>query len=93
MTNQEFKIFKEEMQAHVSLTIEKVVNGKINDLSTKINNYIIADTAWKVRAEPVIKAFENTNWLWRLFVSVLKFTALLGAAGGAYIAVTSVFKQ
>lgn len=47
---------------------------KVNDTLTK---YIAEDMEWKVRAEPVVKAFENTSWLLKLTVGVLKFLGLL----------------
>ena len=48
--------------------------AKVNDTLLK---YIEADEAWKVRAEPVVKAFENTSWLFRIAIAVLKFVGLL----------------
>lgn len=47
--------------------------------------YIKEDTAWKGRAEPMLKAYENGNWLWGVIVKLLKFFGLLGTAVGAYL--------
>lgn len=49
--------------------------------------YIEADEAWKVRAEPVVKAFENTSWLFRVAIQILKVVGLLLPIGGVAIAI------
>lgn len=77
----------QELKDHVAETITLVVNGKIDRLNLKLDNYIDNDMAWKERAEPLIKAYENTGWLWKIVLKVLKFIVLLGAAMGAYIVI------
>lgn len=72
---------------------------EIKELTQTLANYIKSDEAWKEadgvwksRAEPAVKAFENTNWLFKLFVSFLKLVAMLGSAGGAYILLSKYLK-
>lgn len=81
--------FKTEMKEHVSDTIKAVVNGKIDGLRLDFTKYVVEDKAWKVEEEarnaPVVAAFENTNWLFRIVISLLKFAAVLGAGIGAVI--------
>lgn len=92
MNQEQIQTFKDEIKDHLADTVKVTVNGKIDEIDRKIDLYIKEDTAWKVRAEPVVKAFENTNWLFKLFVSTLKFVALVGGAGGAYVAITKLLK-
>lgn len=82
------------MKDEIKVSIETHVNHKIFDLSKivvdhnkMVDTYIKEDTAWKVRAEPVVKAFENTSWLGALVIKFLKLIGLLGVALGAYLAI------
>jgi len=52
--------------------------------------YVEVDTAWKEKhkewqdsVEPMKIAYINTNWLWDLFIKILKFLGMLGAATAA----------
>ncbi len=91
MTEIELKQFKQEMKDHVGDTIRSVVNGKIDKLTLKVDDYIKEDGEWKVRAEPVVKAFENGSWLWKLFIATLKFFGLVSVGIGGYIAIKKLF--
>ena len=64
--------------------------AKVNDT---LLEYIKADEAWKVRAEPVVKAFENTSWLFKVFVAVLKFLGLMLPFAGVAIAMKKYLAQ
>ena len=81
-----------EMRHHVEEAIIRVVNGKIDKLDQKLDNYIKDDTAWKVRAEPAVKVFENTTWLGSLIIKFLKVLGLLGAGMVAYITIKNFFR-
>lgn len=60
----------------------QVLRGEIKKLTETLGRYIESDEAWKVRAEPVVKAFENTSWLFRIVITLLKVLALITAAAG-----------
>lgn len=93
MNPEELTQFKKEMQDHVALTIQKVVNGKIDKIGQKLDDYIKDDEKWKVRAEPVVKAFENTSWLFKVFIGFLKVMGLVGVGIGGYMAIKQFFKH
>lgn len=85
--------FKDEMKEHVAETIELVVNGQIRNIDTTLKNYIKEDTAWKETMEPVRKAFNNTSWLWNIFIGFLKTIGLLGTAGAAILLIRSFLNR
>lgn len=93
MNDQQYQQFKEEMKKHVGHSIEKSVNGHIRELRQEFNEYVTDDLAWKERAEPVVKAFENTSWLFKLFVGALKLLGLMGTAGGVFTAIYYALKR
>ncbi len=67
----------------------QILREEIRELTETLSRYIEADEAWKVRAEPVVKAFENSSWLFKLFVAFLK---VVGLIGGASAVVYSVYR-
>lgn len=77
MTNSEVQTLREE----------------IRELTGTLNRYIEADEAWKVRAEPVVKAFENSSWLFKLFITFLKTIGLMGGAGAILFSITKFIKS
>lgn len=87
MTPEQLEQFKDEMKAHVSDTIRVVVNGKIDNISQKLGDYVKADEEWKQRAEPFVKAFENTSWLFKLTIGTLKLLGLLGVSIAAIVTI------
>ena len=57
MTEEEHKIYIEEMKKVIEQTITTVVNGKINKLDSKVSEYINSDLKWKEeKVEPLIDA-------------------------------------
>lgn len=80
------------MATHIEDVIRTTVNGKIDGVSKKLGDYVTADELWKLRAEPVVRAFENTSWLFKVFLWVLKFLGLLGVAAGALVFFKSLIK-
>lgn len=77
MTNSEVQVLREE----------------IAELTRTLSAYIEADDAWKVRAEPVVKAFENSSWLFKLFITFLKTIGLLGGAGAVIYSASRFIKN
>jgi len=81
-----------KMDSKIEDSINKNVNGKILSLHNKVDAYIKEDNEWKLRAEPVVKAFENTSWLSSLIVQILKLLGLLGASVVAYMTIKEFLK-
>jgi len=70
MTNQDVQTLRVELQK----------------LNAVLSEYIENDMKWKARAEPMVKSYENTNWLINICVSFLKIVGITGGAfGGAYV--------
>ncbi len=69
------------------------LHKKIEKLTETLTSYIEADEAWKVRAEPVVKAFENSSWLFKLFITFLKTIGLMGGAGAILYSATKFIKN
>ena len=69
------------------------LHRQIEKLTTTLTAYIEADEAWKVRAEPVVKAFENSSWLFKLFITFLKTVGLMGGAGAIIYSATRFIKN
>ena len=87
------------MEPVIANSIETHVNGKIRNLTGLVEDhnktvdaYIIEDTTWKNRAEPVVKAFENATWFTTSAIKVLKFIGLLGGAIGAYLLIKKLLE-
>lgn len=80
-----------KLESKIEDSINKNVNGKIIKLTEKLDLYIQEDNSWKERAEPVVKAFENTTWLSSIVVQTLKMLGLLGASVVAYMTIKNLF--
>lgn len=50
-----------QLEKSVKETIEKTVNGKINRLDQKLDEYIKHDLEWKETVQPVIDAYLVAN--------------------------------
>lgn len=84
--------FKDEMKSHVAETIETVVNGGIRGIRKQLDDYIEEDKKWKLRAEPLVVAFEGSKWGFRAIVAVLKFVGLLVPFYGGYLLLKNFWK-
>lgn len=93
MSPEQLEQLKDDLKEHVAATVRTVVNGKIDNIAKKLDTYITDDDEWKRRAEPVVKAFENTSWLFQLFIGTLKILGLLGGAVVAILAIKNFLKQ
>lgn len=83
----------QELREHLSNVVHETVNGKIDKLHRKLDDYIADDTEWKVRAEPVVKAFENTSWMWRAFIGTLKFLGIVSVGIGGWKVLSDLFHK
>lgn len=60
MSEEEHKIYVDEMKKTIAETIHSVVNGKINTIDRKITEYIAQDLVWKEdKVEPLIEAHQT----------------------------------
>jgi len=82
----------QDLKEHVAETVRTVVNGKIDGLNLKLDNYIDNDMAWKERAEPLVIAYENTTWLSKIVLNIMKFGILLASAITAYLFIKDKIK-
>jgi len=92
MTPDEFlklhRAVADELKETVKESIEKNVNGKIRNLDTKIDNYIVEDTQWKKddkkwkdTAQPVVNLGMSTINFW----NVMRWILLTGASLAGFI--------
>ncbi len=86
MTVEEF----EQLKAALVETIKLTVNGKIDRLNAKLDNYIEQDNAWKESAEPVIKMGNDAKGA---SVVLLWLAGAIIAIGGAYQILKDIFKK
>lgn len=84
MTQKEF----EQLKQHVAETIKITVNGKIDKLNDKIDNYIKEDNEWKEKAEPVIEMGINARGA---SAAVLWIAGIVIAVGGAWLMIRNLF--
>lgn len=78
------------MQSFYQASADQVRINK--GMQKSFDDYVISDDKWKVRAEPVVVAFERTTWLSSVVVQILKMLGLLGATVVAYMTVRNIFK-
>lgn len=88
MNKEQFEQLKEEMREHTVATIERVVNGKIDRLTHKLDEYIEDDMEWKAEAQPLVDAFKGGSWFMKTLIAVLKFLGLL-TVGAGFIKLTA----
>lgn len=90
MTEEEHKIYLEEMKKTIAESIELFVNGKIRKIDEKLTNYIQADNEWKVVATPIIKAGNSMYATGKL--AVYFFGGLATIAGGLAVIKIALIK-
>lgn len=76
MTEKQFIDFSTNIESTIRLT----VNGKIDKINDKIDNYIKADTEWKERVTPSIDLMEKIGGFSDGTLFTLKLIGLIGAA-------------
>lgn len=79
-----------KVDTQIELSINKNVNGKIDRLHSKLDNYIEEDTKWKNTAEPVIKMGENVAGFGKVSLYILGFVA---SVTGAIIGLIKIFEK
>ena len=85
MTKKDREIIREVIGESIKIH----VNGKIDKMHKKLDDYIVADMAWKEKAEPVIKMGENAVGASKV---MLYLTMIISAVGGAYLIIKNIFR-
>lgn len=90
------KALEERLEKSVTITMEKNFNGKMRDLSKKVDDYIDADTRWKERdlewktaAQPSVTLGTNAINFW----NVLKWFLISGATFAGFIMAVQTIKE
>ena len=78
------------MEPTIENSIKIHVNGKIDRLHSKLDNYIADDTEWKKQAEPVIKMGESVQGFGKVSLYMLGFIA---SATGAIVTITKLINS
>ena len=71
---------KEQIDVSVSTGIEKYVNGKINKLTTIVEDHVERDNAWKEEYTPYIKGIASVSDGGKIVGKIIVFIAAVGAA-------------
>lgn len=77
-----------KMETKIEESINKNVNGKINALHAKMDNYIVSSNEWRSKAEPAIKMVENVQGFGKVTLYMVGF---IGSVGGIFIAIMHFF--
>lgn len=68
----------------VATSIEKNVNGKINKLTDKLDDYIKSDNQWKSEYEPFLKGVASVSFSGKI---LLKLVVVIGTILGVYLTI------
>jgi hypothetical protein len=88
MNEKQLKKLISKQDEAIGKAIKIHVNGKIDKLHEKIDNYIIEDNKWKEEAqryreeklEPIVETTSNLAWGGRFMKGSLGFIVLVGTA-------------
>lgn len=79
----------EAIRATISDSIDRSVNGKINKLTQKFDDYVVDDTLWKKEYEPYLKGLANLSISAKFLVF---FSMGISAILGVVIAVKNLIR-
>lgn len=85
MTEVQLEKLQKTIKDQIETTVKLVVNGKIDRLNDKLDNYIITDNQWKEDAQPSIDLGKNVNGFGRVLAYIL------GTIAGIY-GIIKIFK-
>jgi phage-related protein len=88
MTPKQFNDIQETIKA----TIKETVNGKIDRMNTKLDEYIKDDNEWKQGVTPSIETMKKTQNFAEGLLFILKFVGILGGAVGVIWAAIKYLK-
>ena len=78
-----------KMESKIEESINKNVNGKMDRMHTKIDNYIITDNAWKDKYSPYLEGIVGVSVGGKIMLKILFGFASIG---GAILAIKAWFK-
>ena len=67
----------EHLTNHIEKVVKLTVNGKIDRMSDRIDNYIKEDNEWKKKAEPILEMGSNVRSFGKILVSLLLLTGTI----------------
>lgn len=79
-----------KIDSHIEESINRNVNGKINLLTQKVDNYVKQDNEWKIKAEPVIQMGQQVQGFGKVSLYIVGFVA---SVGGAVLLIINMFKK
>ena len=77
-----------KIEPAVEASISKYVNGKINTLTQKLDDYIAEDLKWKAEYEPYLKGMASINLGGRI---IIKAIITVGTIIGAWAVIKQFF--
>lgn len=80
---EQLNTFTLQLSQHLSETVQGAVkfhiNGKIDALTNKVDEYIKADNVWKKEAQPVIDFYEHMSFSKKFLMGgVVALSAMIG---------------
>jgi hypothetical protein len=82
-----------KIDSSVEFAVKKYVNGKIDNLNAKIDNYIEEDTKWKETASPYVKSVQEFVGFSKVGGIIMKGLLLVGGAVGVIAAFINYLKE
>lgn len=81
-----------KLEGGIETSINKNVNGKLDKMNTKIDDYIKSDLLWKDTIMPSIEIMRKMEGFYTVGSAILKTLVILGGAGGVIFAVIQYLK-
>ncbi len=71
MTEDQIKTLQETIAVQIDSTIQRVVNGKIDRINLKLDDYIVSDLKWKDKVQPDIDSVANAKAWGKITMGIL----------------------
>ncbi len=78
MTPEQFEKLQNLISKQVETAVKATVNGKIDDLNRKVDEYIKSDNEWKERAQPTIELGANVRGFGKVLAYLIGTVAAIG---------------
>ena len=90
MTPEQFEKLQTLITEQIGVAVKITVNGKIDNLNKKVDDYIKSDNEWKERAQPTIELGTNVRGFGKVFAYLIGTVA---AVGGLIALLEGFFKK
>lgn len=90
MTPEQFEKLQTVIKEQIAETVKVTVNGKIDALNKKVDDYIKSDNEWKDRAQPTIELGTNVRGFGKVFAYII---GTLAAVGGLVALIEGFIKK